>query len=179
MRNQKGITLVALVVTIVVLLILAGTSIAMLSGDTGILTNATRAKAANTEGEVTDAMKMAFNAAKMQDISDLNMDITYTRNINNIANIIAKELGGTGTEFEADGSKTDSGTIGKGYKITLEFSDTNKKLGTITMTYTDDTFNTASKQTSSKYYDDIKMKVTVNGDALTLGAYSMQTATAK
>ena len=34
----KGITLIALVVTIVVLLILAGTSIAMLTGENGIIT---------------------------------------------------------------------------------------------------------------------------------------------
>ena len=38
MRNQKGITLIALVITIIVLLILAGVSIAMLTGDNGLLT---------------------------------------------------------------------------------------------------------------------------------------------
>ena len=38
MTNQKGITLIALVITIIVLLILAGVSIAMLTGDNGILT---------------------------------------------------------------------------------------------------------------------------------------------
>jgi len=37
MRTQKGITLVALVVTIIVLIILAGTSISLLLGDNGIL----------------------------------------------------------------------------------------------------------------------------------------------
>ena len=54
MKNQKGITLIALVVTIVVLLILAGTSIAMLTGDNGIITNAQKSQASNTEGEVID-----------------------------------------------------------------------------------------------------------------------------
>ena len=38
-NNQRGITLVALVITIIVLLILAGVTIAALSGDNGILTN--------------------------------------------------------------------------------------------------------------------------------------------
>ena len=42
--NIKGITLVALVVTIIVLLILAGVSIAMLTGNNGILTQAQKAK---------------------------------------------------------------------------------------------------------------------------------------
>ena len=43
MRN-KGITLIALVITIIVLLILAGVSIAMLTGENGILKQAQRAK---------------------------------------------------------------------------------------------------------------------------------------
>ena len=44
MKNHKGITLIALVVTIVVLLILAGVSIAMLGGENGIVTQAQKAK---------------------------------------------------------------------------------------------------------------------------------------
>ena len=41
---QKGITLIALVITIIVLLILAGVSIAMLTGQNGILTQAQNSK---------------------------------------------------------------------------------------------------------------------------------------
>lgn len=43
-RKEKGITLIALVITIIVLLILAGVSIAMLTGDNGIITQAKNAK---------------------------------------------------------------------------------------------------------------------------------------
>lgn len=43
-RESKGITLIALVITIIVLLILAGVTIATLTGDNGILTKATEAK---------------------------------------------------------------------------------------------------------------------------------------
>ena len=43
MINNKGITLIALVVTIIVLLILAAVSIAMLTGQNGILTRASEA----------------------------------------------------------------------------------------------------------------------------------------
>ncbi len=42
--NEKGITLIALVLTIIVLLILVGVSISMLTGDNGILGQATNAK---------------------------------------------------------------------------------------------------------------------------------------
>ena len=43
MKNQKGITLVALVVTIIVLLILAGVSLSLVAGSDGILGKATNA----------------------------------------------------------------------------------------------------------------------------------------
>ena len=44
MRKNRGITLIALVVTIIVLLILAGISISMLTGQNGILNRASEAK---------------------------------------------------------------------------------------------------------------------------------------
>ena len=44
LENNKGITLIALVITIIVLLILAGVSISMLTGENGILTQAQNAK---------------------------------------------------------------------------------------------------------------------------------------
>ena len=43
-KQEKGITLIALVITIIILLILAGVTIAALSGDNGILTRAKEAK---------------------------------------------------------------------------------------------------------------------------------------
>lgn len=59
MRKQKGITLVSLVVTIIVLIILAGVSINLLLGEKGIITIAKRAKE-NTE------------LAKIQEETELN-----------------------------------------------------------------------------------------------------------
>lgn len=44
LENNGGITLIALVVTIVVLLILAGVSISMLAGENGIITQAQKSK---------------------------------------------------------------------------------------------------------------------------------------
>ena len=43
MKKQNGITLIALVITIIVLLILAGVTISLVIGDNGILTQATLA----------------------------------------------------------------------------------------------------------------------------------------
>ena len=60
MKNNKGITLIALVVTIIVLLILAGVSIAMLTGQNGILTNAQKAKNESGAGTLDEAAKIAI-----------------------------------------------------------------------------------------------------------------------
>lgn len=66
MRNQRGITLIALVITIIVLLILAGVSIAMLTGDNGILTKAQTAKNETLEGEVKERINIALNDIKTE-----------------------------------------------------------------------------------------------------------------
>ena len=51
MRRNKGITLIALVITIIVLLILAGVAISMLSGENGILKKAGEAKTKTEESQ--------------------------------------------------------------------------------------------------------------------------------
>ena len=62
MTNNKGITLIALVITIIVLLILAGVSIAMLTGQNGILTRATEADTETEKAEVAERVNMELNA---------------------------------------------------------------------------------------------------------------------
>ena len=57
-KNSKGITLIALVITIIVLLILAGVTIATLTGDNGILTQAGKAKDKTTEAESIERVQV-------------------------------------------------------------------------------------------------------------------------
>lgn len=66
MKNQKGITLIALVITIIVLLILAGVSIAMLTGENGILTQANNSKSATAKAEAVEKINLALNAVKSE-----------------------------------------------------------------------------------------------------------------
>lgn len=61
MKNNKGITLIALVVTIIVLLILAGVSIAMLSGDNGILSRASEAGDKSVVANAKEQIALAIN----------------------------------------------------------------------------------------------------------------------
>ena len=57
-KNSIGITLIALVITIIVLLILAGVSIAMLTGQNGILTQAQNAKNRTEEAQIEEENKL-------------------------------------------------------------------------------------------------------------------------
>ena len=55
-KRMSGITLIALVITIIVLLILAGVTVATLTGDNGILTKASSAKIQTAVGTVKEAL---------------------------------------------------------------------------------------------------------------------------
>ena len=57
-KSTKGITLIALVVTIIILLLLAGVSIAMLTGNNGILTQGQRAKEETRIAGVEEVVKL-------------------------------------------------------------------------------------------------------------------------
>ena len=77
-NSSKGITLIALVITVIVLLILAGVTIAALSGDNGILTRAKDAKEKteqaqkNEEETLSDIESMLINV----DFDNVNLQDT-------------------------------------------------------------------------------------------------------
>ena len=92
--KSKGITLIALVITIIVLLILAGVTIAALSGQNGILTNATKSKEANEKGNELDLVKLAATDSRTD---SLGQEITLADLQNNLnkqnSNATAREDG--------------------------------------------------------------------------------------
>ena len=61
-KGKRGITLIALVITIIVLLILAGISISMLSGDNSILKKATDAKEMTDKAQVVEKARLDIMA---------------------------------------------------------------------------------------------------------------------
>lgn len=63
-KQSKGITLIALIITIIVLLILAGVTISMLTGENGILNQATHAKDTTDKSEFEEQVKLAIMASK-------------------------------------------------------------------------------------------------------------------
>ena len=94
MRKQKGITLIALIITIIVLLILAGISIATLTGENGILTQASKAKeetiiAREKEGisvALTEYMSRIITAETDEEINSiiLGLEEIMRRNGNDV-----------------------------------------------------------------------------------------------
>ena len=67
-NKEKGITLIALVVTIIVLIILAGVSISMIVGDNGIITQAQRAKQETEQARQNEEKSLKYLEASMQEL---------------------------------------------------------------------------------------------------------------
>ena len=63
-RKQQGITLIALVVTIVVLLILAAVSIGMLTGENGIITQAQKSREETIIADEKEILGLSYSACQ-------------------------------------------------------------------------------------------------------------------
>jgi len=87
-KSKNGITLIALVITIIVLLILAGVTIATLTGDNGILTKAQSAKTQNDKATAKEKVDLAI-AASLDETGKINLGQLKT-NLNNIDGINPK-----------------------------------------------------------------------------------------
>ena len=71
LRKNKGITLVALVITIIILLILAGISIQAIT-NTGLFANTKRAKEKSMEGQLKEEISLAIQDIEVEEISKGN-----------------------------------------------------------------------------------------------------------
>ena len=106
-KQANGITLIALVITIIVLLILAGVSIAMLTGENGILSQAQNASKQTDIGEEKEQIALAYNGAvtKKQSTDITADDLNEQFNANGVNNATANgENPITVTFTEEDGT---------------------------------------------------------------------------
>lgn len=113
--NIKGITLVALVVTIIVLLILAGVSIVMITGNNGILTQAQSAKENMKNKSEEEKIKLAVAESRMDDNEQEKL------NQSNIKKALDNYFENTETSVIENGNGIfiiNIATSGKEYKIT-------------------------------------------------------------
>ena len=142
MKENTGITLIALVITIIVLLILAGGSIAMLTGNNGILTQAQKAKEETEEaGENENARLSELEnyivsnnvqaGEKAQDLIAIKSDGTEDTNADGSKKIIGEKVSdGNGKAIPVpSGFYYVGGTAKSGAVISDNASDKNKYKG--------------------------------------------------
>ena len=84
LKNRKGITLIALIITIIILLILAGVTITMITGDNGILKQATNARETNSKAEFEEQVKLAVIASRVNDTASIDLK-TLDEELNKIS----------------------------------------------------------------------------------------------
>ena len=126
LKNKKGITLIALVITIIVLLILAGVSIAMLTGDNGILTKASGAKEKSAEAEAIEKGKLLIAEWKIKkEVDGVTLDMFLTsddykenREAYGVSNIVKDE--------EENKYKVTVAISGTNYEITINATKENE-----------------------------------------------------
>ena len=81
-KDTKAITLIALVITIIVLLILAGVAISTLTGDNGILTNAKKAKQQTDETSRNEQMDLQSLADMITQVNPTTDGYNETKAVN-------------------------------------------------------------------------------------------------
>ena len=165
-KKQTGITLIALVITIIVLLILAGVSIATLTGNNGILTQANQAKENNNSAAAKE--KVQVEALGSIDKSGKFNESTFEENVTkNIKGSTVKKSGNSlivtvdGYDVTVDATtgevtgvakangETPSASVQPGIEVSKtvkdNYTDTNKEKATIPAGFTvDETENTIS-----------------------------------
>ena len=133
LKTNKGITLIALVITIIVLLILAGVSIAMLTGQNGILTRANDASDDSKRAEIADKVNMALQSA----YTDAVVENTTTPAISssNLISIYANDNNGETLAIT-------EGTLGTSATVTATVTQNTDEVYTVTLTKSGNSYTT-------------------------------------
>ena len=132
MKNNKGITLIALVVTIIVLLILAGVSIAMLTGQNGILNRASDAGESTAVANAKEKVTLAINEAITDYYKDTytGSEATTTTTLYSASKAALDKLNGV-EESGATIAVAESGDTTKTTTVTISYKGATKATGTL------------------------------------------------
>lgn len=180
MERNKGVTLIALVITIIVLLILAGVSISILTGDNGVLTKATTVELEYSKAEIEEAFGLKVNLKLMEAydaVKDNGADISTAYNEAILSDFTSKGY------ITPIGTSKITGVLGEDvYKIyqvnvaslsdkvdaygkgTATDTGTNKDVFTLEVKPSEDDSAKSSGQYDLKYYD-------VDGNSEVLSTY--------
>lgn len=146
LKEKKGITLIALVITIIILLIIAGVVIATLTGDNGLLNRATRAKDRTAIAEVEERIQLSYNAALATDFADGKANIQKTT----LETELEKEFPGSTISVEEDPSDSTK------WIVTVDGISVTVKAGVLTASSGDEnTVETLAKEGKIKRWDKV------------------------
>lgn len=117
-KKERGITLVALVVTIVVLLILAGVSISMVLGNNGIVTKAQASQAAQDKAYAKEVVESGLKSVQIDVLTGVKTTAGVVDVVTAIgdSNFVAGTVANTVKYTSKDG---------KAYTVTVDMSDKN------------------------------------------------------
>lgn len=129
-RTERGITLIALIITIIVLLILAGISLSLIMGEGGILKRATDAKEKTEEAEEKEKIELAIISAKLgnkgyQELSQTNLK-NEIDNMFGTQNAIVTDNGDGTFTVSLPGSKNDYNINSSGVISSINWDDAMK-----------------------------------------------------
>ena len=160
-QKEKGITLIALVITIIVLLILAGVTIATLTGENGILTKATEASKKTGQASAEEQVQLEVTASIGTDgninIEDLNDNLGNIEGLTHEGETIENNpidslpatvvVDGNNVIIREDGSVVVSEWTQTGYEITN--GEITVKVGDYVLNYDEGTGSTQIETTES------------------------------
>ena len=197
-KNNRGITLIALVITIIVLLILAGVSIAMLTGENGILTQVQNAKNKTEEAEAQERKdldkqnEIISNAIGLPETSDtkpfLPEGATVTNNDLNTGVTIKDSNGNewvwievpksiyTNTEYNGGTAPTNSEDYGKIESVMQEYAKDYREANYEDTWYSEAQHGFASAEAYNDHKNKMLKSVYENG-GFYIGKYEVGTET--
>lgn len=118
-KKERGITLIALVVTIIVLIILAGVSINLLFGNYGVVTKAKEAKNKMEAAQYEEELKMCVLELQADAVTN-GTDFSMETIRKNLVEKVKKVENTTDIEFPIKESETKPEGIYKGYEFYID-----------------------------------------------------------
>ncbi|MBQ5475243.1 MAG: Ig-like domain-containing protein, partial [Lachnospiraceae bacterium] len=117
LKKTNGITLIALIISVIVLLILAGVAINVTVGENGVLTQATTAVKKNKKAKVLEDVKLAWTGIKADYYAkwSQNSGVQFSQIVNKI--VLQKYLEGTVNSLEKTGER----------EYTLDYTENDKE----------------------------------------------------
>ena len=129
-RKTAGITLIALVITIIVLLILAGISIQMLTGENAILSQAGRARDITGQRDIEERIQIAYLGAVANGTGSFDRG-KFVDELDNTFGAGKYTLSTDGSTITIDGKDYDTGLPGK-WSNTEKTAMTNNNISEVT-----------------------------------------------